>query len=126
MNEDINKLWSITSTNKNIQYDMYKNTKDVLKAFRMTTNRDYKTISSYKVLSSQLSSKTPRRHSIPYGHLLNPDFLRIYLTSQLVTATIPSLLEKTWSHGVCHHRLIVSSAFLLNHSCMSSLDVTSI
>ena len=34
MNEDINKLWSITSTNKNIQYDMYKNTKDVLKAFR--------------------------------------------------------------------------------------------
>ena len=32
MNEDINKLWSITSTNKNIQYDMYKNTKDLLKA----------------------------------------------------------------------------------------------
>ena len=34
INEDINKLWSITSTNKNIQYDMYRNTKDVLKAFR--------------------------------------------------------------------------------------------
>ncbi|CAB4043669.1 Hypothetical predicted protein, partial [Paramuricea clavata] len=34
INEDINKLWSITSTNKNIQYDIYKNTKDVLKAFR--------------------------------------------------------------------------------------------
>ena len=71
MNEDINKLWSITSTNKNIQYDMYKNTKDVFKAFRMMTNRDGKIISSYKVLSSQLSSKTPRHHSIPYVHLLN-------------------------------------------------------
>ena len=34
INEDINKLWSITSTNKNIQYDIYQNTKDVLKAFR--------------------------------------------------------------------------------------------
>ena len=54
------------------------------------------TTSSYKVLSSQISSKTPRHHSIPYGHLLNLDFLRIYLTSQFVTSTIPSLLEKTW------------------------------
>ena len=60
----------------------------------MITNRDYKTISSYKVLSSQMSSKTRRHHSIPYGHLLNPDFPRIYLTSRFVTSTIPSLLEK--------------------------------
>ena len=70
----------------------------------MITNRDYKTMSSYKVLSSQMSSKTPRHHSIPYGHLLNPDFLKIYLTSRFVTSTIPSPLENTWSDGVCHHR----------------------
>ena len=33
-NKDITNLWAITSTNKNIQYDIYKNTKDVLKAVR--------------------------------------------------------------------------------------------
>ena len=74
---------SKTSTNKNIQYDMYKNTKDVLKAFRNNEQR----LQNHLILqgSSQMSSKTPRHHSIPYGHLLNPDFLRIYLISRFVT-----------------------------------------
>ena len=34
LNDDMKNLWSITSTNKNMQYDIYQNTKDVLKAFR--------------------------------------------------------------------------------------------
>ncbi|CAB4027156.1 Alkaline phosphatase, partial [Paramuricea clavata] len=34
INENIRELWSITSTNRNIQYDIYSNAKDVLKAFR--------------------------------------------------------------------------------------------
>ena len=33
-NEDINKLWTETSNYKNIQYDTYKNTKDVLSTIR--------------------------------------------------------------------------------------------
>ena len=33
-NVDINNLWAVTSTNKNIQYDIYKDTKDVFKAVR--------------------------------------------------------------------------------------------
>ena len=33
-NVDINNLWAVTSTNKNIQYDIYNDTKDVLKAVR--------------------------------------------------------------------------------------------
>ena len=33
-NVDINNLWTVTSTNKNIQYDIYNDTKDVLKAVR--------------------------------------------------------------------------------------------
>ena len=33
-NQDIKNLWAITSTNKNVQYDIYKDTKDVLKAVR--------------------------------------------------------------------------------------------
>jgi hypothetical protein len=127
INEDINNLWSITCTNKNIQYDTNKSTKDVLKPFRNGNDRDCKTTSSHKVLSSQISSKTPRRHSIPYGHPPNPDFPRISLTSLSVTSTIPSLLDrKTWSDGVSYHLLIVPSAPLLNHSCMSPPDVKSI
>ena len=34
INENIRELWSVTSSNRNIQYDIYTNTKDVLKAFR--------------------------------------------------------------------------------------------
>ena len=33
-NQDIKNLWAITSNNKNVQYDIYKDTKDVLKAVR--------------------------------------------------------------------------------------------
>ncbi|CAB4021333.1 Hypothetical predicted protein [Paramuricea clavata] len=33
-NVDINNPWAVTSTNKNVQYDIYKDTKDVLKAVR--------------------------------------------------------------------------------------------
>ena len=33
-NEAIRNLWKDTSNNKNVQYDMYKNTKEVLKALR--------------------------------------------------------------------------------------------
>ncbi|CAB4019722.1 Hypothetical predicted protein, partial [Paramuricea clavata] len=33
-NVHINNLWAVTSTSKNIQYDIYKDTKDVLKAVR--------------------------------------------------------------------------------------------
>ena len=33
-NEAIRNLWKYTSNNKNVQYDMYKNTKEVLKAVR--------------------------------------------------------------------------------------------
>ena len=33
-NVDSNNLWAVTSTNKNIQYDIYNDTKDVLKAVR--------------------------------------------------------------------------------------------
>ena len=33
-NADINELWKTTSTNKNIQYDVYSPTKEIIKAFR--------------------------------------------------------------------------------------------
>ena len=33
-NTEINELWKTTSTNKNIQYDVYTTTKEVIKAFR--------------------------------------------------------------------------------------------
>ncbi|CAB4034966.1 Retrovirus-related Pol poly from type-1 retrotransposable element R2 [Paramuricea clavata] len=37
-NVDINNLWAVTSTNKNVHYDIYKDTKDVLKASKLPKN----------------------------------------------------------------------------------------
>ena len=42
INENIRELWSITSTNRNIQYDIYSNTKDALKAFRQKNEQRLK------------------------------------------------------------------------------------
>ena len=42
INENIRELWSITCTNRNIQYDIYSNTKDVLKAFRQKNEQRLK------------------------------------------------------------------------------------
>ena len=42
INENIHELWSITCTNRNIQYDIYSNTKDVLKAFRQKNEQRLK------------------------------------------------------------------------------------
>ena len=33
-NQNIENLWAITSNNKNVQYDIFKDTKDLLKALR--------------------------------------------------------------------------------------------
>ena len=74
--------------------DIYKNTKDVLKAFRNENEQR---------LQNHLNS--------------------LYLISLSAISTTPSLLGKTWSNGVCHRLLIVPFALLLSHSCMSSLVV---
>jgi hypothetical protein len=100
----------------------YEGCLESLQEWKWTETTKPRTL-SHKVRSSQVSSKTPRHHSIPYGHPFNPDFLRIYLISLSAISTTPSLLGKTGSNGVCHRLLIVPFALLLSHSCMSSLVV---
>jgi hypothetical protein len=66
INEDINELWSITSTKKNIQYDIYKNTKDVLKAFRNKNEQRLQThlISQGYFFSSIIKNSTSSFNSL--------------------------------------------------------------
>ena len=66
MNEDINKLWSITSTNKNIQYGMYKNTKDVLKAFR---NDNEQRLQNHLILQGSFFSNVIKNSTSSFNSL---------------------------------------------------------
>ena len=66
MNEDINKLRSITSTNKNIQYDMYKNTKDVLKAFR---NDNEQRLQNHLILQGSFFSNVIKNSTSSFNSL---------------------------------------------------------
>ena len=66
MNEDINKLWSITSTNKNIQYDMYKNTKDVLKALR---NDNEQRLQNHLILQGSFFSNVIKNSTSSFNSL---------------------------------------------------------
>ena len=75
-NEDINKLWRDTSNHKNIQYDTYKNTKDVLNTVRKSheeklqnnlisqgsffTNIAKYSTQSFNCLWSSVQSKLPK------------------------------------------------------------------
>ncbi len=88
INENIRELWSITSTNKNIQYDIYSNTKDVLKAFRQKNEQRLQNnlISQGSFFSNIVKNSTLAFNS--YGHRFILNFLRTYLTSVYVTSTI--------------------------------------
>ncbi|CAB4016056.1 Hypothetical predicted protein, partial [Paramuricea clavata] len=65
-NVDINNLWAVTSTNKNIQYDNYKNTKDVLKAVRKESEERLQNhlISQGSFFSSIMNNSTSTFNSL--------------------------------------------------------------
>ena len=72
-NVDIHNLWTVTSTNKNIQYDIYKDTKDVLKA--VYGNEDEERLqktSNRKVLPFSVSLIIP--HSTFCGYPFRANF----------------------------------------------------
>ena len=96
INEDINKLWSITSTDKNIQYDMYKNTKDVLKAFR---NDNEQRLQNHLILQGSFFSNVIKNSTSSFNSLWSSAQSR--LPKNIFNFTIryinnPSLPEKTW------------------------------
>ena len=63
MNEDINKLWSITSMNKNTQYE---NTKDVLKAFR---NDNEQRLQNHLILQGSFFSNAIKNSTSSFNSL---------------------------------------------------------
>ena len=76
-NEAINNLWKDTSNHKNVQYDKYKNTKDVLN----TTKTSFNTTSFHKAHFSPISLNIRYSHSTLYGPPFRINFPRIYLIS---------------------------------------------
>jgi hypothetical protein len=54
-NQDINNLWAVTSTNKNIQYDNTRTQKTYLRQLEKKMKKDFKTTSFRKVLSFPVS-----------------------------------------------------------------------
>ena len=70
----------VTSTNKNIQYDIYNDTKDVLKAVRKENEERLQN----QLVSQGLSLVSliiPHPHSTPYGHPFKANFRKTSLTS---------------------------------------------
>ena len=65
INENIRELWSVTSSNRNIQYDIYTNTKDVLKAFREKNEQ--------RLQNNLISQVTQHRQKL----LVNTQFLMV-------------------------------------------------
>ncbi|CAB4030259.1 Hypothetical predicted protein [Paramuricea clavata] len=123
INEDINKLWSITSTNKNIQYDIYKNAKDVLKAFR---NENEQRLQNHLISQGSFFSSIIKNSTSSFNSLWSSVQSRLpknifNFTVRYINNSLPT--RKTWSNGVCHRLPIVPFAPLLSHSCTSSLVV---
>ena len=123
-NVDINNLWVVTSTNKNIQYEIYKGTKDVLKAVR---KENEERLQNQLILQGSFFSTiliVPLLHSTPYGHLFKANFRKTSLTSLSGISITHFRQEKTNQNGNYHRHLI---ALFAPHSkrCFISLrDVT--
>ena len=122
-NVDINNLWAVTSTNKNIQYDIYNDTKDVLKAVRKENEERLQNQLIRKVLSFQLSLIIPHPHSTPYGHPFKANFRKTSLTSLSGISITHFRQEKTYQNGDNHRHLIALFAPHPKRCFISLLDV---
>ena len=65
-NEDIKHLWKSTSTHTNLQYDRYRDTKEVLKAFRSSQEERLQShlVSQGSFFSAVISKSLPELNSI--------------------------------------------------------------
>ena len=101
-NENIRYLWKDTSNNMNVQYDIYKNTKEVLKA--VSSEREMKLQNDlipqgwfFSIISQQSILKLTSAWSSVQRKLPKNIF---YFTVKYISNTLPSVLNQ-------------------NHSCMS-------
>ena len=125
MNEDINKLWSITSSNKNIQYAMYKNTKDELKDFR---NDNEQRLQNHLILQGSFFSNVIKNSTSSFNSLGSSAQSRLpknifNLTVRYINNSLPTRKNMVrWGLS----SLADCSFCFSPETCMSSLDVRNI
>ena len=98
-NEAINELWKSTSSSTNIQYDVYRSTKQVLKDFR--SGQENKLNNQLSCQGSFFSNATKYALSERmYGPCHSRICRKIFSTLQCDTLTIPFPRAKTLPDGV--------------------------
>ena len=112
-NSDINLLWSSSSVGCNIQYDQFRNTKQVLNAIQ-NDNEDrihHELKSQGFILSSILlhASSRTRNHWSRSREIC----LKTFSTSPSSTSITLSLLKRISSNGLCPRHLWTHSAYSL-------------
>ena len=122
-NVDINNLWAVTSTNKNIQYDIYNDTKDVLKAVRKENEERLQNQLVSQGSFFQISLIIPHPHSTAYGHPFKANFRKTSLTSLSGISITHFRQEKTYQNGDYHRHLIALFAPHPKRCFISLLDV---
>ncbi|CAB3977663.1 Hypothetical predicted protein [Paramuricea clavata] len=112
-NIDINNLWAVTSTNKNIQYDIYKDTKDVLKAVRKENEQRLQNhlISQGSFFSSIMNHSTSTFNSL-WSAVQSKLPKNIFnFTIRYINNTLPTRKKlRTYQNGDYHQHPIVLSA----------------
>ena len=88
LNKNIQSLWKNTSQSINIQYDVYRNTREVLKAVR-SEHKAFKTILYLKLPFCLSSLTTFSLWPVKYGPQLKaPCFTINYLSNSLATRNL--------------------------------------
>ena len=112
-NEDIKHLWKSTSTHTNLQYDRYRDTKEVLNAFRSSQEERLQShlVSQGSFFSAVISQSLPKlnsiRSSVLSGLLFSLIYQKIFSTLQFDTSLTLSQLERIFPNGDLLPHLIV-------------------
>ena len=124
-NDSLKDLWKSSSCHTNIQYDVYKSTKEVLKDFRSNQEdklQHHLTSQGFffsNVINNSLSSVNSTWSE---AQSIYP---RTFTILPSATSTTPSLHVRIWQDRDYHKVLIAPFALILNHSFMLSLVVNS-
>ena len=105
--EDIKHLWKSRSAHTNLQYDRYKDTKEVLKAFRSSQEERLQSnlVSQGSFFSAVISKSLPKLNSI--WSSVQPNLPNTFSTLQFDTLIILSQLKRIFPHGDSLPHLIV-------------------
>ena len=106
-NDDIKHLWKSTSTHTNLQYDRYRDTKEVLKTFRSSQEERLQShlVSQESFFSAVISKSLPKLNSI--WSSVQSNLPKNIFNFTFDTSTTLSQLEKFFPNGDLLPHLIV-------------------